>query len=54
MPEGRCKIHPFLVTILTDRAREKRVDSRIGLVQKGNDVILKGRFVFRIKAVLAI
>ena len=46
MPKSRGKIHPFLAAILADRAVKQIVDSGIGLVQKGDEVVLHHRLGF--------
>ena len=54
MPKGCGKVHPLLAAILTDRAVEQVVDTGIGLIQEGDEVVFHHRFSLGVQALLPI
>lgn len=54
MPVDIQEIHSFLDPILTGRAVKVGVGSRIGLVNKANQVVFHGGFVFHVEIKLAV
>ena len=54
MPKSRGKVHPFLAAVLADRAVEQVVDAGIGLVKKGDEVVLHHRLGLGVQALLPV
>ena len=54
MPERRNKVHPLLRPILTDGAVKKGVDTGIGLVKKGDEVVFHHRLGLGIQSLQSV
>ena len=54
VPKRRGKVHPLLRPILTGRAAEQGVDTGIGLVQEGDEVVLHRGFHLGVQSVLPV
>ncbi len=54
MPVGMDEIHPFLAAVASCGAVKEIIGARIGLVKKGNEVILHCSFLGHEKAELPV
>ena len=54
VPKGRGKVHPLLASILTDGTVKEGVDTGIGLVQEGDEVVFHHRLGLGVQALLPV
>ena len=54
VPKRRGKVHPLLRPILTGRAAEQGVDTGVGLIQEGDEVVLHRGFHLGVQSVLPV
>lgn len=54
MPVGVDKVYPFLAAVTAGRTAKEVIGPRIGLLQKGNEVVFYGSFLLHIETELPV
>ena len=54
MPKRRNKIHPLLTPVGTDGAVKEGVDTGLGLVKQGNEIVFESSLILSVQAILPV